>query len=212
MTCSKRTTTAVLALIGLLAFGGNLHAQGLTIGFKLGPTFANLEFDDETFEENTINNFGGGGFLRFGFGGLALQPEVLVFTKGSDVDAGTSDFQSKIDYLEIPVLLHFGLGTGVISPYLAAGPSFGFEIGCEVEQDPAGTDTDCDNFASLSDRKSFDLGLTGVAGLQFRLGPGALLVEGRYIHGLSNISEESATEVKNRAYAIMAGYSISLGR
>jgi hypothetical protein len=209
----RTITVAALTAVAFVGASRQLSAQGLTIGFKLGPTFANLEFDDETFEENTINNFGGGGFIRFGLGGLAIQPELLVFTKGSDVDAGANDFQTKLDYLEIPVLLHFSLGQAVISPYLAAGPSFGFEIGCKVEDDADGSETDCDDAGGLGiDRKSFDFSLTGVAGLGFRMGPGQLFVEGRYVHGLSNISDESGAEVKNRAYAVMAGYSISLGR
>jgi hypothetical protein len=210
----RTITVAAFAAVALTGASSQVSAQGLTIGFKLGPTFANLEFDDETFEENTINNFGGGGFIRFGIGGLAIQPELLVFTKGSDVESTLQDFETKIDYLEIPVLLHFSLGSAVISPYLAAGPSFGFEIGCKVEDDAAGTESDCDDAGSgfNVNRKSFDFSLTGLAGLGFRMGPGSLFVEGRYVHGLSNINDQSGAEVKNRAYAVMAGYSISLGR
>ena len=45
------------------------------------------------------------------------------------------------------------------------------------------------------------------------MGPGALLLEGRYTWGLTNISDVAdAVEIKNRSAYITAGYSIPLGR
>jgi hypothetical protein len=56
-----------------------------------------------------------------------------------------------------------------------------------------------------------DIGLTGALGLEFRAGPGNMLLEGRYTHGLTNISDDDNFEVKNRSFGLMAGYAISLG-
>ena len=52
------------------------------------------------------------------------------------------------------------------------------------------------------------MGATVVAGLEFELGRGAMLVEGRYTHGFSNIADSGTEEVRNRAFGLFAGYAI----
>jgi hypothetical protein len=49
------------------------------------------------------------------------------------------------------------------------------------------------------------------------MGPGAVLLEGRYTHGLSNIFDDDDTtttdfKIRNRAFGLFVGYSIGLGR
>ena len=62
------------------------------------------------------------------------------------------------------------------------------------------------------DVKSLDIGATGVLGFEFRAGPGALLVEGRYNHGFMDIVDAEGEDngAKNRQFAVMAGYSFTL--
>ena len=206
-----------LAVAGILFFGA-APASAQTIGFKLGQTFSNLDVNDDDTEENRLSAFGGGGFLRFGVGGLGLQIDVLALTKGAETDGpGDDDAQIKLEYIEVPVQLVLSLGGGRFSPYVLAGPSFAFEVGCDLEFAGGGDNQsiECDAAGTeFPRRKSTDIGVTGAAGLQIPLGPGALLVEGRYTHGLTNIIDEpnSGLEAKNRSFGLFAGYSISLGR
>jgi hypothetical protein len=211
----KRMTVPVL-LVAALGFAGPAAAQ--SIGFKIGPTWSKVDIDEADEEAiETLTSFGGGGFIRFGVGGLGLEVDVLAITKGAEVAEPTEgDVNFKIDYVEVPVQLVFSLGSGRFSPYIMAGPSFGFEIGCEVDDEStAGDDEiDCDD-ADFFDRKSLDIGLAGAAGLQIPLGPGSVLVEGRYTHGLTNIADvegDGGDEIKNRSYAIFGGYTIPIGR
>ena len=213
-----------LGMLGILVLGAvstQTPASGQVIGFKVGATFSNLSVDNtpDATEQNTLTQFGGGGFIRFGFGSLVLQPELLVITKGSEVDvaAGTDDdLELKLDYLEIPVLLRFGLGSSSsFSPYALVGPTFSFEIDCTARADADDTDdfeADCDDDADIFERSSFDFGVTGALGFEVRAGPGNILFEGRYTHGFTNISDTGDNaEVKNRSFALFAGYAIALG-
>ena len=210
----KRFSLFLLAGATALAFSG-APADAQTIGFKLGASMANLGIDGTTGDTDWTTSFAGGGFVRFGIGRLGIQPEILSVRKGAEFDDdGGSDEALKIEYVAVPVLLHLPLTYGAsFAPYIIAGPEFAFDIGCELTTDIGDFDCDNDDFPDgpLA-RKSIDIGLSAGGGLAFAMGPGALLLEGRYTWGLTNISEADASEIKNRAAYFLAGYSIPLGR
>lgn len=207
----KRTLMLVLA-VSMLA----TPAAAQSIGFKLGMTSSTMDAsDDEGVSIDRLTSLGVGGFLRLGFGGMALQVDVLGLTKGSETSStDDGDLNIKLDYIEVPVQLVFALGSSRLGPYLMVGPSVAFEVGCNVEAEDANgneLESDCDGAGTdFFDRKSMDFGVSGAAGLQIPMGPGAVLLEGRYTHGLSNISDTDTDEVRNRAYGLYVGYSIGL--
>jgi hypothetical protein len=185
-----------------LALALSSAAQAQSIGFKLGATMANQEFDPE-FETSSITDFAGGGFVRFGLGRLGVQVEALSITKGSEDDA---DVQTKIEFIEVPLLLHLPLTMGQsFAPYIIAGPSAAFNIGCE-RGTAAGVPSDCDD-----EFEKTDFGLSAGGGLGFVMGPGAVLLEGRYTWGLKNINDGDITEIKNRSALFLVGYEIPIG-
>jgi hypothetical protein len=199
----------------LFALQAPLAAQ--TIGFKAGATFSKLDTEGDDSAQDYLRKFGGGGFVRFGLGGLGMQAELLAVTKGShasDADVG-AEGGVRLDYIEVPVLARFGLGMNPgISPYIMVGPSFAYNTGCSIEVSTTNGDDDADFSADCDDDmvKKFDIGATGVAGLEFRAGPGNILVEGRYTHGLLDINDDESNtgKVRNRAFAVMAGYAFTL--
>ncbi|HEX6309412.1 MAG TPA: porin family protein [Longimicrobiales bacterium] len=208
----KRIYRALLTGVVGLAFGATV-ASAQTIGFKAGVSLATMSIEDIDEGVDHRTGFAGGGFVRFDFGRLGIQPEILSVTKGFEVDDPSGDERLSLEYVAIPVLLHFPLTYGAsFAPYLIGGPEFAFEVGCDAEI--GGVEFDCDDAGADSfDRKSFDIGLSAGGGLAFAMGPGALLLEGRYTWGLTNIQDdEQEAELKNRAAYIMAGYSIPLGR
>src|SRR5688572_18820126 len=99
-----RVMAAVVMLLGLAV----APAAAQTIGFKIGPTFSKMDAEDSEGSVETLTNFGGGGFVRFGFAGLALQLEVLALTKGAE-QSFTDEFlgdvttELKLNYIEIPL-------------------------------------------------------------------------------------------------------------
>ena len=216
---------AMVVTAGMFAYAVPASAQ--TIGFKVGPTWSNIDAEGDDDGLNRLQSIGGGGFLRFGMMGLAMQAEVLAVTKGSsqdieDIDGNDiGDAELKLDYIEVPLLARFSMGSTMpFSPYIMVGPSFAFNYGCslggdsddeEVEVD----DIDCDSEdlgLAAFEVKSLDIGATGVLGFEFKAGPGAILVEGRYTHGFMNIvdTDEDGGDSKNRQFGVMAGYSFTL--
>jgi hypothetical protein len=206
-----------------LPAAAQMGGTGVQLGAKAGLSFSTLSVeDDEGVEIDRLTAFGGGGFLRFPLGGLALQPELLFMRKGArlseaDLDALEVDF--KIDYVEIPLLLVLPIATqSAVSPYLFAGPAVAFEVACSVEVEIVGEEEefDCDDADAVDievERKKVDVGATLGAGLQFAAGPGALLLEGRYTFGLLDINDSAEdNSIRNRSGAVMIGYAISLSR
>ena len=192
----------------LLATASTLDAQ--TIGFKLGASMSKMVSDPDN-DLDGLTGFAGGGFVRFGFGRIGIQPELLTVTRGYDDDTFGS---LKLEYIEIPVLLHLPLSLGTsFSPYVVAGPSLGIEVGCEVEAGDIEADCDEDEGgAGDDDRSSTDLGITAGGGLAFNMGPGAILLEGRYTWGMTDLSEVEGVSTKNRWALLTVGYAIPLSR
>jgi hypothetical protein len=205
-------TLATAAIAAGALFSTQSHVMAQTIGFKVGPTFSKVDFEGEDgSDQNYLKKIGGGGFVRFGMMGLSLQADVLAVTKGTTGSDSGVDASFKLDYIDVPVQARFSLGSNAMfSPYLMVGPSFGFNTGCKGEISSGGgtISGDCgDDFPV----KSVDIGATGVVGFEFAAGPGNLLIEGRYTHGLSNISDDESTgKVRTRMFAAMAGYAITL--
>lgn len=187
-------------------------AAAQTIGFKIGPTFSKLDFEGDLDDDlDNLTSFGGGGFIRFGMGGLRLQAEVLAVSKGisaEDLINEGEDSDFSLTYVEIPVTAMFSLGNA----YLFAGPAVSFEVSCDV--DVGALSGECDE--NDGSRKETDFSLTGGLGIEFPAGPGNILLEGRYSHGLTDLndSDDPAEQgsIKTRYFAIFAGYAIPIGR
>jgi hypothetical protein len=210
-----------LVLVLQLTLGAAaVPALAQSIGFKLGPTFSKFSVEDTSEgEPENLTSFGGGGFIRFGFAGLSLQAEVLALTKGASQtfsDAtGTGTAKFKLNYVEVPVTIMFSLGSG---PYLFAGPSVAFELSCKIDIESPDINLeneDCDDETTQDTRKKTDVSVLGGAGFEFPIGVGRLLIEGRYIYGLTNLNDDPSdpnNSIKHRTWAALAGFVVPIGR
>lgn len=211
---NRRNLVLAASLFALMGVTSKVSAQGPVLGAKLGASWSNFKVDDDDGEQSRLSSFTGGGFLRFDFGRVGLQPELMIVTKGSKVEDPDMDAKLKLDYVEVPVLLYVPLTQSGVSPYLIGGPAVAFEIGCNVEAGTGNVEVsaECDGNDFLPDRKKVDFGVIAGAGLSLPMGPGAALVEGRYTLGFSNLVDDSDFSAKNRSIGLMVGYSIPLGR
>jgi hypothetical protein len=204
---------SLLVLVALGLFTTHAaQAQNPTIGFKLGPSFSKMDFNEDDEGQKWLTKFAGGGFMRFDMAAFALQPELLYNTKGGrwSEDGGTAEL--RFDFIEVPVLFVLPLMRGAgIQPQLYAGPAFAFEVGCQFALSGSGMNVtlDCDEDGEM-ERRKFDIGAVVGGGLSFPMGPGALLLEGRYNHGLMNLAEGEGT-LRHRNFAALVGYSIAIG-
>src|ERR671924_1413448 len=83
------------------------------VGVRLGVGMSKPSTEATGFEsldKSWLTAFIGGGFIRFGAGNIALQPELMYVTRGVkfDDEATDSELSTSVDYLEIPVLLFLG--------------------------------------------------------------------------------------------------------
>jgi hypothetical protein len=212
-----RRTLSTFILCSAALAAGSAPLAGQTIGFKVGAAFANMSSDDGG-TASGITGFSGGGHMRFGLGGrVGLQLELLSVTKGADWRGLANDVNYRFEYVEIPLLVHVPLTTGMaFAPYVFGGGSAGIEVKCRVTQvtgSSLGTERDCDDVGVGGfDRRSPDLSLIGGGGLAFAMGPGAVIIEGRYTAGMRSIASSSGIDLRHRTASLMAGYELPLGR
>lgn len=182
-------------------------AQQNMIGVKGGFVSADLNTSniEGTFDART--GFAGGAFLQVNVGqSFSIQPEALYVAKGSEVDG---DFEVKLSYLEVPILLQYHIPAAVVSPRLFAGPSLAFEMSCDLAQ--GGVSITCDEGDTQT--KSADFGLVFGAGVDVPAGPVVITFDGRYDLGATNIEDsgDPDTSVKNRSWQFFAGLGFPFG-
>jgi len=203
--------SAVL-LLGLMVFQAEARVK---FGVKGGLVLANIKSVPETFQGyswETKRGLVGGVSLELGLlGGFSLQPEVLYVQKGTQFDFEmegiTGKFETRVDTIEIPLLLKFNLiSGGPTIPSFYAGPFVGFISKAEnlikIEGYPTEREDIKDNLTST------EYGLTFGAGLVQSLGLVKITLDARYDLGLSNVIKEvenGPESVKTRAWLFMVG-------
>ncbi len=143
---------------------------------------------------------------------FSFQPELLYIQKGGRIDLGIVEGETKLNYLEIPLLAKFNFAVDPVKLYLNAGPSLGFGIGGENKGNILGFGGSGDiDFGDGDDElKPVDVGLQVGGGVGYPLGQGTLLLDLRYGAGLSNLSNAEDFMFKNRTFTVAVGYAFSL--
>jgi hypothetical protein len=201
----RATLTLIAAACTLIP--SRLGAQILDLGITGGVNMANL--DARNFEEtNSITRIAAGISLTLGTGsGLALQPEILFSQKGASSPFGPgATLHFNIDYVQIPVLAKIRLPLAGIGPALFIGPSAGFNTSCRAKLTSGSAETSNDCSEADLRIENLDLSVVGGVGLDV----GALSVFVRYEHGLSDVTQEEASEAMNRVWFL--GLRLSLLR
>lgn len=145
----------------------------LQMGIKAGANISNFTGGDfENVEKEALVGVYGGAYLRFRFFDfLALQPELLFSNQGAKLKSATEEFDAKINYVNIPVMVQFYFGNF----YLEAGPQVGFKVSEDIP------DQTIEDFAKSSDfSAAFGLGYESKIGLG---------ISGRYTAGISKVGD-----------------------
>jgi hypothetical protein len=201
-------TTRVRASILAITFGAILAlptiaaAQSpVTIGVKAGVNIAKLSGEDDD-DEDTKSLVGAVGGLFVGkqindtFG---IRVEGLFSQKGvKNAEQAVDDFKYKLTYIDVPVLLTLGPSSSTDTRFnVFTGPQFSFKTKAEFEEN--GVDFDADDIV-----KSSDLGWVLGVGME----KGRVTADARYTLGLSNISELSGDDIKNKVFSVMIGIKL----
>lgn len=184
----------ILFILSLFV-SGSAMAQNISGGIKAGANFTNFTGGDFSgLGKKAMVGFHAGGYLNFGLGPVAIQPELLVSTAGAKFEDVNEEV--KLTYVSIPVMVQFKPGGGF---YVEAGPQFGFKISEDVKN------STIEDFA-----KDLDLGVGAGLGYTF----GKIGIGGRYIVGLSKVGDFDSGSVdpdfKNST--IQVGLFLRLGK
>ena len=143
--------------------------------------------------------------------GISIGPEALYAQKGSNLASSVGTLYTgfaKATYVEVPLLLRIGLGSGATHFFVTAGPEVSFNLNCRTAVIGLIPEMDCNDPADpKSGVKSTDYGVMFGAGVAM----GRLSISARYDLGLANISRDNtagAAVVKNKAIFAMIGLSL----
>ena len=213
----RAAATPFLAFAAILLLTPLASAEAQSTGrFQLlgGATFSELrDVGDLDLERRTSASGGIGLLLPFG-SRLGLQPELWITGRGAEAAGGEPGDGLELTSLELPVLLRLSLGgDAALSPHVYAGPSFGYQIRCRIQDD--GSESDCDDVPGVS-TKTIDVNAVVGGGVDVSVG-GIVLTGGlRYAYGLSPVADlsfDSVTEnARSGAFTAYVGVGFRLGR
>jgi len=211
----KKTVKAILiGTVAIMLLFPNLPlAKEKKAGLKIGMNRATFHGDDvkemeQVFGEKMESKWGlcVGGFIRFNISkAFAIQPEVLYTMKGAKIGATVLDITSKwefnLSYLEVPVLVKFMIPTpGGVKPNLYAGPALAIKLSSKIKHEVPGWPVEEEDLEGMKDT---DFGIIVGAGVDF----GKLMVDVRYVLGLTTLSDEGDEDVKSGVISLMIGFS-----
>lgn len=207
-----RTLTAVLTVILSIGIARPAHAQRIAVGARGGLNISTADVDGSIFPEDvgTVTKFHAGALINIEISRyFALQPQFLYSRKGFAEGDGTVSID--VAYVEIPVLAMLQI-PGRISPHLYAGPFLALESTCTASTEIAGEE-DCSDARTAPRTKGADSGIMVGGGVKFDTGPGFLLLDVLYSHGLTDVSElsEDVDSIKLRTVYFSLGYAFRMG-
>jgi hypothetical protein len=181
-----------LLVLVILLGAGSAFAQGISIGIKGGPNFANLDVSDFSGSLKNKTGIHGGAFVLFKMKKFGLQPEILFSQQGSNIKFDATNTESSIDYINIPIILKLYTVLGL---NLQVGPQFGFLSKAEFDGDNV-KDSFKNSDTSLALGVGWDL-------------PLRLSIDARYNLGLSDISDDPNFDtIKNQVWQISVGFKL----
>jgi hypothetical protein len=199
-----------LLVIPVSAFGqSNARTNRVSGGVEGGLALATLSSYqspdvNEAFDTSVRNGATLGAFVLVPLGEKwSLQPEVLFVQKGAKITfPGSTSTDAVVDlrYLEFPVLLTLGIGSGSVRGFVNAGPTFAFKLHASVDASDSGGPSDVDIDSQV---RRADAGIAvggGVEGRHWSLGV-------RLVQGFIDIGNSRQVDdvIRTRTVAVVAG-------
>jgi hypothetical protein len=186
-------------LFAVLFFAQASFAQ-FSLGVKAGANITKI--DGRSFKDEFRYGYHLGGFATIPVGGkFSIQPEVLFNQIQTRTDstfeniyqnAFSGNSNVKLNYLSIPVLLNYKLGSFLS---LQAGPQFGILL-------------DRNKNLLQNGKEAFDKGDFSMLG-GAQLGLGKIKLTGRYFVGLNNINDiDNQDQWKNQGWQLSVGLGL----
>ena len=226
---------AVVALIGVFgSLPSPASAGRMGWGLRTGWTGARLVGPGALggdLAPDLRHTFTVGGFARIDLlPGLGFQPELawvskggqgdfrLVFSGGGQTDVVDAEYEYRVNWIEVPLLVRWDLPVHALGSYLILGPAPAWRVGdgrSHLESfsmtstgGPSPTRATAEIFEDVGTfddlkfpAKSVDLGLAGGLGVRMGHGPLRFALEARYTRGLIDV-HPGELEIKNEVFAV----------
>lgn len=180
-----------LFVFGIVMTVSSFAQSSAKFGLKAGVNISTLRQDNVSYDSRVGLHVGGLAHIHLA-PQWALQPEVLYSQEGAKL----KDVKLKLDYINIPLMLQYMFDNGF---RIEAGPQLGLMVNSKAE-DNDGNEGDIDDvFKTANVGLGFGLNYLSYTGLG---------VGGRYVLGLSDISESSTSKVKSGNFQISLFYML----
>ncbi len=221
----KMIVRKLFVLIVLFYFLDHTAVAQLAVGLKGGSNFSMIDVYKRPeflgLDVKQIQGFQYGAVIRYVSEKHAgLTVEFLYSQKGwkheSLNEAIDTLYRRTIDYLEIPVMTHFIIGSKKIRILLEGGFYGSYALSSTYRTESASGETTSGEYQFVDEVDNrWDYGLIGSAGLQVFLPMGAFEAKAFYSFGYGNIflDRNEAVEVsQNRVYGINFSYLYFFGK
>jgi len=202
----------LLSLAGLLV----TSAAQAQIGVKAGVNAAMLNGEQISQDTKLTYSYHAGVFYTYNLAGpLSVRPELQFSAQGSSFKSAKEDFQTHLNYLELPIMANLRLGR----LHVQAGPQFGVLLSAQQEGKTFtgyNATTGAEEFQNVSNqvtdqfkRQDFSL----CAGLEYNILLG-LRVGGRFVAGMNDIANYKDVRsvndprLKNRVFQVYAAFQL----
>jgi Outer membrane protein beta-barrel domain len=213
------TKLVLLCLITMSSF--SLKAQ-LSVGGRVGINIATVSINSEGLEISPSSIIGLTVAVPVNIAiteKFSVQPELAFIQKGFEIEfdflGNTVKGSQSINYLDLPILAMYSfVKTETITVYLAGGPVFGYAMSGETTSEENGQKTTEKVDWETAQYNRFEVGASIGAGVGFGVGPGQVVLDIRYVIGLSNLNSESTggtDKVTNMGTGISVGYIVPIG-
>ena len=198
-----RSTLVTGVMTGLLWSDGRAQeADAISYGLKAGVNAASFLNEDS---EDSGRRYGltAGAFMDVPLGStMGLRVEALYTQKGLT----SGDNTVAVDYIEIPVVGKFGLGSGGMMPFLYGGTSVGFNVSGKLK-----SGSDSVDYGELVNGVESSLIFGG--GLDFAAGDRTVGLDLRYTMGLTSVFDfgdpsDSDSDDRNQGISLSLGISL----
>ncbi len=177
------TVMAVILMIG------NVSAQHSHIGIKGGLNLYDV-YNDNNVDYDYKAGFHAGLLAHIHLAKhFALQPEVVYSSQGAQYNFFNTTTRFNLDYINVPVLFQLMFGNGF---RLQVGPQVGFLINAKSKNNNY-------SFDHRDDLTLVDVGAAAGMSYVTKIGLG---FDARYVHGLTNINQNTIVYSSNRGFQL----------
>ncbi len=208
----------LLAILFVVGLGFTSMAQGISVGPRVGATFAKVKFssDEGSMEFKNTTGFQVGAVVNYNINEMfSIQPELLLVQKGFKVGDNDEDgsMSVKYNYLEVPILAKVSFGTEAFRGFATAGPTLGYLTGGKYIYEFDG-EKETEDIEFEDEDRRFEAGMSIGVGAAYKVGAGELNLDVRYGFGLTSLNDSDAdadeATAKNRVFGVSLAYIFSL--